>query len=366
MKKIYAAILLTLFFCTTGGAQESTAMMNIKGSMENIMLFNRVFPQEKVYLHFDNTGYFLGETIWFKAYVMRTDSLALSNRSRVLYVELVTPGGDVIETRKLMIHDGQADGCIHLDSNSKVLKSGFYEVRAYTRYMTNWDYNNIFSRVFPIFATPSKKGDYGRRVIDTNNDRHRQPDNREMTDSTLTDSRRIHATFYPEGGHLIAGVPCNVAYDITDERGAHVNAHVCVVDGNDTVARSETEYLGRGVIRFTPKGTKSWMIVKDTSLHQSKYELPTAVKSGYGMSADTADSDYVAVHIKSTPDLYNTTVGLLLSHCGMVEALDTITVVKNGVKIKINHTDMNDGVNQLTLINSDGHIIADRRIFNYP
>ena len=29
--------------------------------------FNKVFPQEKVYLHLDNTGYFKDEKIWFKA-----------------------------------------------------------------------------------------------------------------------------------------------------------------------------------------------------------------------------------------------------------------------------------------------------------
>ncbi|OKZ19690.1 MAG: hypothetical protein BHV77_12000 [Bacteroides sp. 43_108] len=32
--------------------------------------FNRAYPQEKAYLHFDNTGYFIGETVRFKAYVV--------------------------------------------------------------------------------------------------------------------------------------------------------------------------------------------------------------------------------------------------------------------------------------------------------
>lgn len=72
--------------------------------------FNRLFPQEKVYLHFDNTGYFKGETIWYKAYVERADSLGAAPPSRVLYVELLNPMGDVIETQKLPIKDGQAHG----------------------------------------------------------------------------------------------------------------------------------------------------------------------------------------------------------------------------------------------------------------
>ena len=34
------------------------------------IMVNQLFPQEKVYLHFDNTSYYLGETMWFKAYVV--------------------------------------------------------------------------------------------------------------------------------------------------------------------------------------------------------------------------------------------------------------------------------------------------------
>lgn len=115
--------------------------------------FNRLFTQEKVYLNFDNTGYFKGETIWYKAYVARADSLGAAPPSRVLYVELLNPMGDVVETQKLPIRDGQAHGDFHLD---KPMATGFYEVRAYTRYMMNWDGAWAFSRVLPVFARPRR------------------------------------------------------------------------------------------------------------------------------------------------------------------------------------------------------------------
>ena len=62
--------------------------------------WNRLYPQEKVYLHLDNTAYFLGETIWMKAYVTRSDTENRSNISRVLYVELISPRGFVVERPK--------------------------------------------------------------------------------------------------------------------------------------------------------------------------------------------------------------------------------------------------------------------------
>ena len=65
--------------------------------LQKAMRFNLYTPQEKVYLHFDNTGYFKGEYIRFKAYVTRCDTERKTDLSHVLYVELVNPSGDVVE-----------------------------------------------------------------------------------------------------------------------------------------------------------------------------------------------------------------------------------------------------------------------------
>ena len=42
--------------------------------------------QEKVYLHTDNQCYFVGDTLWYKAYVVRADNLKPTDLSRILYV----------------------------------------------------------------------------------------------------------------------------------------------------------------------------------------------------------------------------------------------------------------------------------------
>ncbi len=69
--RIFAASIL---FCAVLSAQNqqdipedpSRQLMRFSG---NIHQFNNLFPQEKVYLEFDNTAYFQGEIIWFKAFV---------------------------------------------------------------------------------------------------------------------------------------------------------------------------------------------------------------------------------------------------------------------------------------------------------
>lgn len=55
--------------------------------------------------------------------------------SRILYVELLNPMGYPVETQKLVISDGQADGAFTL---SDTINAGSYEVRAYTAWMLNF------------------------------------------------------------------------------------------------------------------------------------------------------------------------------------------------------------------------------------
>ncbi len=103
--------------------------------------------QEKVYLHFDQSGYYLKECMWYKAYIL-DESNKRTDISKVLYVELVSPEGSVIKTNKHQIECGMCDGCFYLDS---AYLSGYFEVRAYTRHMRNFGEDNYFTKVFPIY-----------------------------------------------------------------------------------------------------------------------------------------------------------------------------------------------------------------------
>ena len=60
--------------------------------------------QEKVYIHTDNQCYFVGDTLWYKAYVVRADNLMPTNMSRILYVELLSPDGLLVERQNIVIN----------------------------------------------------------------------------------------------------------------------------------------------------------------------------------------------------------------------------------------------------------------------
>ncbi len=106
--------------------------------------FNSKYPQERVWMHFDNHAYFQGDTIWYACYVM-SDNMqrhALAKQpldlplSRVLYVELRSPEGLYLWRNVHYVQDnGTCQGYIHMPDS---LFAGFYEVRAYTAWMLNF------------------------------------------------------------------------------------------------------------------------------------------------------------------------------------------------------------------------------------
>lgn len=65
--------------------------------MNQAQTFANNFPREKAYLHFDNTSYYVGDTIWFKAYVTLAEQQIFSQISRPLYVELVDQTGHIAD-----------------------------------------------------------------------------------------------------------------------------------------------------------------------------------------------------------------------------------------------------------------------------
>ena len=115
-------------------AQTESAVEKLKDYATNIINFNREYPQEKVYLHMDNRSYYIGDTIWFKAYVMNATTLRPTETSGVLYVELLNDYGVEMEHKKLRMENGMCHGEFVLKDD---YRTGYYEIRAYTRNMLN-------------------------------------------------------------------------------------------------------------------------------------------------------------------------------------------------------------------------------------
>ncbi|MGF7082684.1 hypothetical protein [Mucilaginibacter sp. UYCu711] len=108
--------------------------------------FNRRLPVEKVYLHTDKPYYNIGDTLWFKSYLLDRVNLTGSRMSGLLYVELDNDSSEMVRRISIPIKDGLGWGQIPLIK--AIFKEGGYTLRAYTNWMQNFGEDYVFSQRF--------------------------------------------------------------------------------------------------------------------------------------------------------------------------------------------------------------------------
>ena len=382
MRQFLHILFLTLAVSSLHAQSDETS--RILSYIQKAMNFNKVMPQEKVYLHFDNMGYFENETLWFKAYVTRTDTGHPTDLSKVLYVELLNPTGDVLQTSKYPIDSlGQSHGEMKLDT---ILGSGLYEVRAYTRYMTNWGTNAVFSRVIPIFKAPKTEGDYSDLTIATIPYHNRLPNRRDPLDSLYvravgegiyTDDlmKTVSVKFYPEGGDLIAGKKCRVAMLAVDDNGHPYEGEGFVMnERGDVLASVKTDTLGRGLFELVPDTGKLTFQIRNLKKLNRKnlptrngvqfIPLPVAKEEGCALHVDAVNENMLAT-LQCTDGICGSMLGYVLMHNGNIHRCDTLTASPL-IEIELDRQAMPEGVNQMTVFDSRGAIMAERLFFICP
>ena len=288
-------LLFIIYMCTCWGTKD--AFTNTDTLFQKVQGFGIGLPQEKVYLHLDNTCYFLSDTVWYKGYVTRSDKGTLTDLSKILYVELLTPDGYLVERQQLEMKGGTANGAFVLTDS---LYAGYYELRAYTRWMLNFgqcehphisskkfdfysrkmrddyfkDYEKLYSRVFPVYNKPKEEGRYTKEM-------------------TLRPMRRYYKArkpkptavlrFYPEGGHLVQNTTGRVALELNDEEGKHLeHIDITIIDQDgEKVSECQTDKRGRASFilkNISPEGKyKATFTLKGVKFSE---KLPEVEKNG--------------------------------------------------------------------------------------
>ena len=355
--------LILVFPCLDAKNTAEDELLRFAG---NIHQFNSIFPQEKVYLQFDNTSYYTGETIWYKAFVVNASTLQRAE-SKVLYVDFISPTGVVLEQQKLKIVGGQADGTIILvdgsTSQAREVRgtmnypSGFYEIRAYTNYMLNFNPETIFSRVFAVYERPKMEGYYFEEspVIKL----HKTDLNEPRPEPEKL--RRINCTFYPEGGHLVKGQPNRVAFKVTDDTGLGIDAKG-TVDGTRT--KVSTQHDGMGSFTVTP-GDRRISVTLTLDGKNHTFTLPAAEKEGISMNVTQSSKDKLTIELNSTPSLTGKTLGMALTCRGEIVDFCTIETGQGNTRTTRSMDGIPEGVCRINIFDADGTLYASRALYHH-
>jgi hypothetical protein len=329
---------LLILFCISQNtyAQDLTSQQILLKLKSNSDSLNKNFAPEKVHMQFDKPYYALGDTIWFKAWLINTPSFLLSAKSGLLHVEIATDSNKVIQQFLLPVANGVTWGNIAI--NDKEYKAGTYVIRVYTNWMRNFGEETFYYKrinITPIYedgwlvnskikqsivnAKPSvqavlqfknldqspivgkpvslqvmsgKKTLY-KQVWDTDlfgsmDISFASPqkthglyivaesdtkDRKAIIPLNLNNSENTDLQFMPEGGSMVAGLPVRIGFKAISEDGRGEDIKGIITDSKGVqVASFQSAHKGMG--SFT-------MDVKAGEVYSAKVVLPGGIAKAY-------------------------------------------------------------------------------------
>ena len=342
MKKNLLVVLFT-FLAILSKAQ-NYASLSFDSIMSNVSNQLSLYPQEKVHLQIDKSCYLAGETMWFRAYLVNSCFHTMSKLSRYIYVELIDPFDSVVSRVKIRPENSMFYGYMHLSDS---LPEGNYTLRAYTLYMLGLGEDYFFRRSLKIGTAQSARIETKMAYPDNDKEVHHlslsfedpyqnkipghlhirlktgMPKsvkdigdssflcsvpqdvvtrNKSMLFEFKDESGRIYrryaslssgeddfdVSFFPEGGYLLGGAVCRVAFKALNSEGRDENVTVNVVsERGDTLTTASTLVRGMGYFSFYPgKEEKYYAICENKKKQVRKFELPSADLASHGLKVD--------------------------------------------------------------------------------
>lgn len=317
--------------------------------------FADAYPCEKVHLHFDNTSYYVGDTIWFKTYVVLAETEVPSSISRPLYVELVDQAGHIADRQIIKLTQGEGNGQFILSSS---MLSGYYEVRAYTRWMLAFSEPRYFSRTFPIYQ-PSHS-DQPERSISTYD---LSPS---MEKRPKKNKEKLDLRFFPEGGQLVEGVTSQVAFkaESINEGAIELLGTLYTKEGKE-ITSFNTLHDGMGHFEYTPSAQPAVATVQYQG-KEYKFTLPQAVPAGYVLKA-VSNAGVLSVKLFCNAATPQDTVAVFISHQGRPYVCQLIHCRPDAPQEFVLPTrKLPKGVLQISVLNRDGNTLCERFVYVYP
>jgi len=415
MNKYLLTILLTGFYVVASG------QINVPDSL--VKLFNHqlhVFPQEKIHLHTDKPYYITGEKIWFRAHIANAATHAPTLISRYVYVELINPLDTVVTRVKIRHEENTYHGYLLIPDD---IPEGDYTLRAYTTFMRSLDENYFCTKTIRI-GDPQARAvhidskftfESDRRVnvefrffhvtpfvqlvpqsvsiavnngkmmnVKINNDgmasisfnlpaasRKRalllevvafKYPYRQFIKIPLPDDD-FDVSFYPEGGSIMQGTTCKIAFKAMKSNGQSTNVIGTVYDRNGTeMGEIKSDYLGMGSFSHLSEKGNSYYVVCQNSKGQSKrFDLPAAVDHGYALNVNMVkDKLYVSL-LRPAETTQNDELYLLAHTRGIVQFAGAWDLTRNTALFSKDQ--FPSGVLHLILFDAGMNPVSERLVF---
>ncbi len=238
-------------------------------------------PLEKVYIHYDKEYYVAGETIWFKAYLY---SAGLpSSRSNNFYLQLISPEGKIISSKKYPVKGAAVNGNIELPDS---IPQGDYHIRALTPEMLNTNQDLFYSKNIFVFNPADKTGN----------------------SFSAPKSPSLAVRFFPESGNLVGEILSVIAFKATDSLGRPVGiSGVIKTEDGTTITSFKTSHNGMGKVQFRPQAGKKYIATVEINGQTTFWPLPEVASSGINLRTENEKGGkmFLLSRSKKDKDNYN-------------------------------------------------------------
>ncbi|HEY0666639.1 MAG TPA: carboxypeptidase regulatory-like domain-containing protein [Sphingobacteriaceae bacterium] len=359
---IYSLVFIFITSFSKPGFSQQADTVSLNSIITKVQKFTAGYPAEKVHLHFDKPYYAVGDTIWFKAYI--TSGLHQPTQlSKIVYVDVISSQDSLVNTLKLPVSQGIAWGNIALAAHN--YKQGSYYIRAYTRWMMNFDPEYFFTRTINVGNSEKKVSTHisfnnlnsapSARIIykdqdgkpyankpvtyqlngsnakavkgttdqngvliagipGTRTELSRQSltttidlGNKEIITNTfplISADKSIDLQFFPEGGEIINGIPVKVAFKAlkTDGKGIDIKGTITDNEGK-VVSDFASSHLGMGAFILAPEANKTYTAkITSPAGYSGTYNLPEVKTSGITLSVSNTSADNLGLKILCNND----------------------------------------------------------------
>jgi len=333
--------------------QESAVLKTFSEKLESYQEAN---ASEKVYLQTDKDYYTNGDTLWFKTVIVDGIFHAPSDKSRVVYVELVDANQKVIERRRIYAGFDGGAGDIALAEN---LTEGHYSLRAYTKYMLNEREPVFFEKRIPIwtYTAVSKKKQKKKAKK-----KKIEGDLQMKVDENVSSKPLVR--FFPEGGNLITGVNSVLGLKVTNAKGKGLALTGKILDQKGTLISMFRSYeFGLGQIQLKAALNTDYFAEIDVDGKIETYQIPKPLEKGFVLQIKNR-GEYLQVKVST--NIENGLKGsLLLGHLRAKNIMEYVAKdqTESTYEIKFSTAELDDGVATFTLISPNGEPVCERLVF---
>lgn len=172
---------------------------------------------------------------------------------------------------------------------------------------------------------------------------------------------KIDLQFMPEGGTLVEGIACNIAFKALNENGkaADIKGYITDNKGNNITA-FESYHFGMGKFLITPQPGQNYKaIITSPSSISQKFDLPLAASNGVAMQFNK-ENKKIIIQLTAAAAIE---VVLKVSTKNVEYHTQKIFLNKGENKIKIDETIFPAGIAQFTLYNANEMPLAERLVF---